>query len=303
MTWRAIFVSRGRVRAGWRFLLFAVVNALLLAGLQAALQAIPATAPLVTRAADGTLSVSAVLILDALALAIVLGTTALAARLERRPLAAFGFPVREMFGPRFWQGVLAGLMLATSDIAVTWLLGGISFEPSSLAVSDLALHAAAWAAAFVLVGLVEELLYRGYALATLAAAIGFWPAAATLALAFGGLHLLNGGETVVGALNVVLYALFASFTLRRTGNLWFAIGIHTAWDYAQSFLYGVPDSGMRASGQLVQAHLHGPTWLTGGSVGPEGSAIGFAVLGLAFLVLWWRLPARPADPPRVSRPG
>src|SRR5262249_50889267 len=92
------------------------------------------------------------------------------------------------------------------------------------------------------------------------------------------------GESWVGALNVVAYALFASLTLRRTGSLWFAIGMHAAWDDAQSYLYGVADSGVRMDGHLLQAHAHGPDWLTGGTVGPESSVLAFAALALAFAV-------------------
>jgi CAAX protease family protein len=105
-----------------------------------------------------------------------------------------------------------------------------------------------------------------------------------LAAAFGALHLLTPTESAIGALNVAAFALFASFTLRRTGDLWFAIGMHASWDFAQSFLYGVPDSGMIADHSLVQAHLHGPTWLTGGTVGPEGGAFGFIAIAAAFVV-------------------
>lgn len=292
--WKAVFVSRGRVRAGWRFLAFAVVAAVLLIALVAALRAVPALAPLVERAPDGNARVVCSIARDLLVLAIVLGLTTVAARCEGRSLAAFGLPLRSMFGSRFQLGALIGLALATLDLAVTWLLGGVSFDPSPLSGHQLAIHGAAWAVGFVLTGVIEELLYRGYALVTLAAAIGFWPAAAALAALFGGLHLLNGGESLAGALNVALYAMFAAFTVRRTGDLWFAIGIHAAWDYAQTFVFGVPDSGMRAGDSLLRAQLHGPTWLTGGSVGPEGSAIGFAVVALAFAVLARSL--RPAPP-------
>jgi membrane protease YdiL (CAAX protease family) len=237
------------------------------------------------------------------ALILVLGLSALAARLERRSLAAHGLPLRSAFGRRFWQGALWGLVMMTLVIGATWGLGGISFEPPSLSIAGIAFYAVVWAISFAIGGIYEELLFRGYALSSLGQAIGFWPAAMTLAALFGALHLSNQGESVVGALNVVAYALFASFTLRRTGNLWFAIGIHASWNYAQTVLYGVPVSGMQAEGQVLHAHVGGPTWLTGGTVGPEGSALGFFVLALAFVVFAWRFPSRPvatATPPPAA---
>jgi len=284
----ALFVTAGRIRAGWRVLLFAVVAALLVVGSDAGLRKLPATAPLFARVPSGSISVVASLLSVGTTLLLVLGLTALVARMERRSLASYGLPLGAAAPKPLRQGLLWGLALATLTIGATVLLGGIAFAPPSLPVADLVLYAVAWAVGFMLVGVTEELLFRGYALSTLSAAIGFWPAAVVLAIPFGALHLLNAGEGVIGALNVVSFALFASFTLR------FAIGIHAAWDYAQSFLYGVPDSGMRAEGHLLQADLHGPTWLTGGTVGPEGSLLGFAALGLAFIVFARCFPDRSA---------
>jgi membrane protease YdiL (CAAX protease family) len=149
-----------------------------------------------------------------------------------------------------------------------------------------------WAIGFAMIGVSEELLFRGYPLVALSAAIRFWPAAVLLACVFGAVHLLNPGESPIGALGVVAYALFASFTLRRTGDLWFAVGVHAAWDFAQSYVYGVADSGMLTAQHILQARVHGPAWLTGGTVGPEGSALGFAMLAFACVGFAWRSPAR-----------
>jgi len=289
----ALFVRGGHLRAGWRFLAFAVAAAVLLIAHGAALQQIPAVASLLERARAGSITVAGTLISVGTGLVLVLGLTALAARLERRSFAAYGFPRQSAFGAQFRRGVLWGLAMTTLVIGATWLLGGVSFDPPSLSAAGIAFYAVAWAIAFTLVGLTEELLFRGYAFSALRAAIGFWPAAAILAALFGAVHLSNPGESVLGALNVVTYALFVSFTLQRTGNLWFAVGIHAAWDYATSVLYGVPVSGVRAEGHLLQAHIHGPTWLTGGSAGPEGSVLGLAALGIAFIVFARRVRRAP----------
>jgi membrane protease YdiL (CAAX protease family) len=78
--------------------------------------------------------------------------------------------------------------------------------------------------------------------------------------------------------------------LRRTGDLWFAIGFHTAWDWAESYFYGVPDSGELVTGHLMNVSFSGPQWLTGGSVGPEGSWLCTALLVVLGLILlaWLR---------------
>jgi len=78
--------------------------------------------------------------------------------------------------------------------------------------------------------------------------------------------------------------------LRRTGDLWFAIGNHFAWDYGESFLFGVSNSGNESTGHLLTAHAHGSRWLTGGSVGPEGSLLVFVGLGLMALAFHFAYP-------------
>jgi uncharacterized protein len=134
---------------------------------------------------------------------------------------------------------------------------------------------------FLCVGLFEEFLFRGYAQFTLATGIGFWPAATALSAVFGSTHLFNRGEDKIGALSVFVIGMFFCLTLRRTGNLWFAVGMHAAFDWCETFLFSVPDSGLVAPGHLLNSSFHGPAWLTGGTVGPEGSVMAFVVVGIA----------------------
>jgi hypothetical protein len=103
-----------------------------------------------------------------------------------------------------------------------------------------------------------------------------------LSLGFGYVHLSNPGESWRGALSAGLIGLFFCFTLLRTGNLWFAVGLHASWDWAESFFYGVPDSGLNIPGHLLSPSFQGPAWLTGGTVGPEGSVLVFVVIAVLF---------------------
>ncbi|MGH7185238.1 MAG: lysostaphin resistance A-like protein, partial [Pseudomonadota bacterium] len=130
---------------------------------------------------------------------------------------------------------------------------------------------------------------------TLAAGIGFWPTAAILSALFGAVHLGNKGEGWAGALGAATIGLFFCLTLRRTGNLWFAVGMHASFNWGQTFLFSVPNSGMTPQGHLSNAELHGPRWLTGGTVGPEGSVFCFLTMALLF-VLFLRF--YPAGKPR-----
>ena len=84
----------------------------------------------------------------------------------------------------------------------------------------------------------------------------------------------------MGGATAGLFGLFLCSTLRRTGNLWFALGLHASFVYGETFIYSVPNSGFPSYGHLLNSTLQGPRWLTGGSVGPEASVMMFVVLAL-----------------------
>ncbi|HXN74250.1 MAG TPA: CPBP family intramembrane glutamic endopeptidase [Candidatus Acidoferrales bacterium] len=107
---------------------------------------------------------------------------------------------------------------------------------------------------------------------------------------FGAAHLANPGENILGILQVVAVGLLLCFTLRRTGNLWFALGFHAAWDWAETFFYGTPDSGVLGVGRYLNTSVQGPNWLTGGSAGPEGSILVFIVFAICALLIHLRFP-------------
>jgi hypothetical protein len=118
----------------------------------------------------------------------------------------------------------------------------------------------------------------------------FWPAALFLSGIFGVAHLGNHGENVLGILQVVATGLLFCLMIRRTGNLWFAIGFHAAWDWAETFFYGTPDSGLLGVGRFLNSSVQGPNWLTGGSAGPEGSVFAFLIILVCAALIHFRFP-------------
>jgi len=94
-----------------------------------------------------------------------------------------------------------------------------------------------------------------------------------MSLFFGLGHSGNPGETPLGLAAAGLIGLIFCLTLWRTGSLWWALGFHASWDWAQSFLFGVADSGTMVQGHLFATHPTGKVLLSGGATGPEGSAL------------------------------
>jgi len=213
-------------------------------------------------------------------------------QLEERPVGTYGLPASGAFEKLFWRGCLFGFSEIFILVGLIWAFGGYSFGNLSEHGIAIAKWALFWGAFFVVVGLFEEFFFRGYALHTLAQGIGFWPAAIVLSVSFGAVHLQNSGEGWIGVASVAFVGLFWSFTLKRTGNLWFALGMHAAFDFGETFLFSVPDSGMIFPGHLSNATLHGPKWLTGGSPGPEASIFDFLILAIFFFAVHRWYPAR-----------
>ncbi len=212
-------------------------------------------------------------------------------RVEKRRWAEYGLSLLRAFGKNFWVGAVWGFAGISALIVALYGLHDFTFGRIVLHGARIAKFGVYWSIMFLLVGLFEEFLFRGYTQFTLARGIGFWPAAIILSTSFGLVHLGNEGEQWPGALAAAFIAVFFCLTLRRTGSLWFAVGFHAAWDWGESFFYSVPDSGLPAPGHLLNSSLHGPEWLTGGSVGPEGSVLCFLVITLLWIAFAHVYPA------------
>lgn len=204
------------------------------------------------------------------------------ARVEQRPWSTYGLPPSLVGGRLFCIGILWGFAAIT--LLIFALSGFHAFSFGHVVLHGLRIwkFAMFWAIFFLLVGLFEEFLLRGYSQFTLARGVGFWPAALGLSCAFGLIHLKNEQEHWPGVLAAACIGLFFCLTLRRTGSLWFAVGFHASWDWGETFFYSVPDSGMTSPGHLLSSTLQGPAWLSGGGVGPEGSVLCFVVIALAW---------------------
>jgi CAAX protease family protein len=232
---------------------------------------------------SGMLRLWALLIAEAVFLTAAVIPALILSPLESRPFGDYGLPWRHAFGKLFWTGAVWGFAAITLLLLVLHLMGGFDFGRPVLHGARILKFAAFWGLFFLTVGFAEEFYVRGYAQFTLTQGIGFWPAAIVFSVAFGALHYHNPGETTVGLIGAGCIGLFFCLTLRRTGNLWFAVGFHATWDWGESYFYSVPDSGTIATGHLMNSSLHGPAWLTGGSVGPEGSVFAFVTIALLWI--------------------
>jgi uncharacterized protein len=267
-----VLYGPSELRASWRLLIFLAI----------VIASINATNLMVRRLLPTADKTTLFLLFQVINFLIFLFASWIMGRIEGRSIADYGLPWSRMFRIQFWQGVLLGFASITGLLVAMRVVGVFYFGNIALHGADIWKWAIVYAFVFTLVALREEFRARGYGLFTLSAGIGFWPAAILSAAFFGYSHHGNSGEDWIGLFNAGVFGLLACFLLRRTGNLWMPIGVHLAFDWGETYFYGVADSGQTLPGHLLNSSSSGPAWLSGGTVGPEGSLL----CNLLIVLLW-----------------
>ena len=148
-----------------------------------------------------------------------------------------------------------------------------------------------WLSLFLLVGVVEEVVFRGILFRLITDKWNIAVGLTTSSLFFGLAHLGNPGATLWAALAIALASgwLFGmAYAYHQT--IWVPIGMHWAWNYLEGGVFGCAVSGAPLDYQpLITPRINGPDILTGGAFGPEASIICVAlgiVLSTVYTVLY-----------------
>ena len=140
----------------------------------------------------------------------------------------------------FAIGLLIGFLMNGACILIAWLHGDLDL---SVGRFDFVYMVCALVAVCIQSG-AEELLTRGYMMGALRERYNVWVGIVVNSLFFGVLHLMNPGITVVSVLEIVLIGFALSLIVYYLDSLWMCIAIHTAWNYTQNILFGLPNSGI-----------------------------------------------------------
>lgn len=292
-----IFLNQfGRLRSGWRVLLFtfAFVAALFLLATvlrvaYAVLENVGPTVPGQAFVADAIFRVTMLIA--------ALGAGYLCARLFE------GLPWRSL-GLTFHRGWLRDLLIGSAigiatlvvAVVIATAAGGLrfSFSGSGLAIIR---SLAGSAVLLFLAALAEEALFRGYILQTFTRAQLTLLGVLLTSVPFGLVHLSNPNVVPgVTFANTALAGIWLAAAYLRTRSLWFPLGVHWAWNWALGALFGLPISGINlVSNPVLKGNDLGPAWLTGGSYGIEGG-VACTVALVAFTFFVWRMPWVTADP-------
>lgn len=212
-------------------------------------------------------TVSVMMLSEVLMLVAALVASMLVLCLRKKSFAVLGLGIR-------WRDAGAGFLVAALlyglGFGISLALGcveveSVSFVPSSL-LQTLALY--------LLVGVFEELMLRGFVLGRLLDG-GFnrFLALFLSSLAFSAMHLSNPDFTFLPFFNLVLAGMLLGASYIYTRNLTFPIVLHWFWNWIQGPVLGYNVSGNDFGESLLHLQQSGSTLLDGGGFGFEGSLV------------------------------
>jgi membrane protease YdiL (CAAX protease family) len=295
MDLKQVFInSAGRLRSGWRLLIFVLILIILSLFFGAVTKKVFELAvQFVPRSGVARYLENFVFRVIFLLVALLAGFIC-TRFLEGLPWRALGLWFHEKWARDFLLGSLIGIVSLALATAIATAGGGLSFTISGRAALVQVVQTLLFSALlFIVAALAEEALFRGYPLQTLTRANLAWLAVFLTSVPFAAIHLRNpnvaAGFTFI---NTALAGVWLAVAYLRTRSLWFPLGVHWAWNWALGSLFGLPVSGISdlAPHPLLRGTDLGPAWLTGGSYGIEGGvACTIALIVSTLFILRTRL--------------
>jgi uncharacterized protein len=276
----------GRLRSGWRTLIFVLaflaVFFLLATVLRAGYVVFAGFGPFPRLGFLPDLIFRVTMLTSALAAGFIC-----ARWLEGLPWRSLGLTLHKNWLRDLLVGFAIGFAGLAVAVAVAAAVGGLrfSFGGTGIAVGRSLVGSAFL---FFVAALAEEAIFRGYPLQTFARAQLAWLGVLLTLAFFGYVHLSNPNATLgMTFVNTALAGLWLGIGYLRTRSLWFVQGLHWSWNWALGSFFGLPVSGLNiVSNPLLKGNDLGPAWITGGTYGIEGGIAGTIALIVVTLFTW-----------------
>lgn len=217
---------------------------------------------------------------------------------DGRSFSSLGLTFRRGWWTQLAGGFALGLVLQLLIAAVLLVAHAVHFSRGSTFDLQFFKRVAGNGLLFALAAAVEELSFRGYGFQRLIDSIGTGGALVGTSALFGFMHIWNPNASFFSTLNTILAGILLAMPYVRTRRMWMQIGLHWSWNFAMATILSLPVSGLRFSGNLFHTLDAGPTWLTGGSYGPEGGA---AVTVICLIAIVWLFLTRKLTPSPVTQ--
>jgi uncharacterized protein len=291
------FNSVGRLRSGWRTAIFATINIIftmfygvtLFLLVRAILQdenGLFLYTPL------GMIITSVISLVGAVLISWFCGRY-----LEDLPFNAVGWSLHKSWFTQTLFGLMIGTITLLIACSFAMPIGNLSFNFNHSANFGSILQTIfSSLMVFSIAAASEEVLFRGYILQTFSRAKLAWVGILITSLPFAVAHLGNPDANYISTLNTALAGVWLGVAYLKTRSLWFAFGVHFAWNWVQGAILGLPVSGIKniTPSPLLHSIDQGPTWLTGGTYGIEGGIPCTIALIVSTLIIWF-IPNLKAD--------
>lgn len=203
--------------------------------------------------------------------------------IEKRSLYSMGF-VRKKAVTDYLIGAGLGVLMLGLALLISFLCGTVKYEGFVLGggIGLLLL----FLLGFILQGMSEEVLVRGYYMISVSARHSILLAVISNSVIFALLHILNNGIDVLPLINLTLFGIFASLYTLKTNSIWGICALHTTWNFAQGNIFGIRVSGIETPVTLFSFSLNDEgSLINGGSFGLEGGLAVTIVLVLGTIIL------------------
>lgn len=215
--------------------------------------------------------------------------------IEKRPIHSMGLG-KEHILPDYLIGLLVGFVMFSAVIGINLLTGAMTFDgiASGFGMSTIG-YVIIFLIGFLIQGASEELIMRGYLMNSIGAKHKMITAVIVSSVAFGVIHALNPGVTVLAIINIVLIGVFFCVYAICFDNIWGVCALHGAWNFVQGNFYGIQVSGMTVQDTIFTlSSVEGKQLINGGSFGAEGGLATTIVvlISLAVLLIYMKLSGR-----------
>jgi len=291
-----IFINEyGRVRSGWRFAVFLIALLALLSIIGGIIGAVIFYLP-IGFSQNSLLAFAAtdiVLLMAAVSIGWLCGRF-----LEGLPFRALGC----WFTRNWLKDLVLGLFLGGVSIGfaalITVIFGATTFQFNYAAgQSAILLTLAVSLAIFIIGAAAEEALFRGYILQTFSRAKLILFGIVLTSLLFALTHTNNPSANYLSFVNTALAGLWFGVAYIKTRTLWFAFGLHLAWNWILGAVLGISVSGINeiTTAPLLLPTNTGSNFITGGDYGIEGGIACTVALVFSTALIWFLPILKPTE--------
>lgn len=183
---------------------------------------------------------------------------------------------------KFLIGLLIGGVMNALCILIAYLHNDLAFSLNLVNVLPFVL-------AFVLVLIQsssEEMLFRGIYYQKLkndkcSKAIIL----ATTSIAFSLVHAFNPGVTITALIAIGLIGLLEALIIYYYDSMWCAMAIHTAWNFTQNFIFGLPNSGLVSPYSIFKLESASNSFAYNISFGVESTIVAIIVTLITIFII------------------